>query len=311
MTISTAMVFSTSVCVGMVRFPGEPSGFLAPLRWFEEDLGCCVSFFDDWPTMLVTMAGMNQKESYALRRPCSLPTYGSGTCLAGFAGSMHLVSSVLVGGFSAVACSSCLAGIHAGAVFPSIGGRPTFFWTGHEVAALVVDLGSCMLKASFAGDDATGVVFSSIGGKPEMLASWPGWTRRTACSLRVWPRSSSLRQWHVLLVCWYDASALFSFCRQARDARHHVPFGPVGPDSARRSCSLFSRSSSPLLWYRGQSPCMEIPQLLYIWCSMSLLCFVIPQLLLVQQLIEILVRLCGQGARFRSPWCGARVHCRM
>ena len=32
--------------------------------------------------------------------------YGSGTCLAGFAGSMHLVSSVLVGGLSAVACSS-------------------------------------------------------------------------------------------------------------------------------------------------------------------------------------------------------------
>ena len=53
-----------------------------------------------------------------------------------------------------------LAGIYAGAVFPSIGGRPTFFWTGHEVAALVVDLGSCMLKASFAGDDATGAVFS-------------------------------------------------------------------------------------------------------------------------------------------------------
>ena len=79
-----------------------------------------------------------------------------------------------------------LAGIYAGAVFPSIGGRPTFFWTGHEVAALVVDLGSCMLKASFAGDDATGAVFSSIGGKPEMLASWPGLTRRTAYSLWVW-----------------------------------------------------------------------------------------------------------------------------
>ena len=44
---------------------------------------------------------------------------------------------------------------------------------------------------------------------------------------------------------------------------------------------------------------------------MSLLCFVILQLLLVQKLIEIRVRLCGQGARFRSPWYGARVHCRM
>ena len=29
---------------------------------------------DDWPRMLVIMAGMNQKESYAARRPRSLPT---------------------------------------------------------------------------------------------------------------------------------------------------------------------------------------------------------------------------------------------
>ena len=42
-----------------LRFPDEPSGSIVPLLWFEEDLGCCVSFFDDRLRMLVIMAGMN------------------------------------------------------------------------------------------------------------------------------------------------------------------------------------------------------------------------------------------------------------
>ena len=48
------------------------------------------------------------------------------------------------------------AGYDASAVFPSIGGRPLFFWTGHEVAALVVDLGSFMFMACFAMADMDG-----------------------------------------------------------------------------------------------------------------------------------------------------------
>ena len=81
-----------------LRFPGEPCGFIAPLRWFEEDLGCCVSFFDDWPMMLVIMAGMNQKESYAARRPRSLTTSAAAcTWLVLRVTSFHAVFPSVVG----------------------------------------------------------------------------------------------------------------------------------------------------------------------------------------------------------------------
>ena len=37
------------------------------------------------------------------------------------------------------------------------------------VAALVVDIGSCMFTAGFAGDDAFRAVFPSIGGRPKVF----------------------------------------------------------------------------------------------------------------------------------------------
>uniref|UniRef100_A0A7P0TBL1 Actin gamma 1 n=1 Tax=Homo sapiens TaxID=9606 RepID=A0A7P0TBL1_HUMAN len=43
-----------------------------------------------------------------------------------------------------------------------------------EIAALVIDNGSGMCKAGFAGDDAPRAVFPSIVG-----ASWWAWARRT------------------------------------------------------------------------------------------------------------------------------------
>ena len=50
------------------------------------------------------------------------------------------------------------------------------------VAALVVDIDSCMFTAGFAGDDAFRAVFPSIEAGPVFLAPWSVWT---------WPRSSS------------------------------------------------------------------------------------------------------------------------
>lgn len=42
-----------------------------------------------------------------------------------------------------------------------------------EVAALVVDNGSGMCKAGFAGDDAPRAVFPSIVGRPRHQVRWP------------------------------------------------------------------------------------------------------------------------------------------
>jgi actin beta/gamma 1 len=41
-----------------------------------------------------------------------------------------------------------------------------------EVTAIVIDNGSGMCKAGFAGDDAPRVVFSSVVGRPKHQASW-------------------------------------------------------------------------------------------------------------------------------------------
>ena len=46
-----------------------------------------------------------------------------------------------------------------------------------EVAALVVDNGSGMCKAGFAGDDAPRAVFPSIIGRPRQPGEGVGWER--------------------------------------------------------------------------------------------------------------------------------------
>ena len=51
-----------------------------------------------------------------------------------------------------------------------------------EVAAIVCDNGSGMVKCGFAGDDAPRAVFPSGVGRPRSLESWSVWTRRTATS---------------------------------------------------------------------------------------------------------------------------------
>ncbi|XP_046548103.1 actin-3-like [Haliotis rubra] len=49
-----------------------------------------------------------------------------------------------------------------------------------DIAAVVIDNGSGMCKAGFAGDDAPRAVFPAITGKPK--STWPGWEPRTATS---------------------------------------------------------------------------------------------------------------------------------
>jgi len=52
-----------------------------------------------------------------------------------------------------------------------------------EVAALVVDNGSGMCKAGFAGDDAPRAVFPSIVGRPRHQVSCPQFLNVRTCSV--------------------------------------------------------------------------------------------------------------------------------
>jgi len=60
-----------------------------------------------------------------------------------------------------------------------------------EVAALVIDNGSGMCKAGFAGDDAPRAVFPSIVGRPRHQVSTGGWAGALSHSSK-FPRPSSL-----------------------------------------------------------------------------------------------------------------------
>ena len=89
LTTPTTLVISTSVYTGMASVSRCALWMLfCCSSWLvEEDLVRCVSFFDGRPRMLVIMAGMEQKDSYAAcLRPRSSSFLGSGMCLAGFPG---------------------------------------------------------------------------------------------------------------------------------------------------------------------------------------------------------------------------------
>jgi actin beta/gamma 1 len=53
---------------------------------------------------------------------------------------------------------------------------------GGDVQALVVDNGSGMCKAGFAGDDAPRAVFPSIVGRPRHKGVMVGWAKKTPTS---------------------------------------------------------------------------------------------------------------------------------
>jgi len=53
---------------------------------------------------------------------------------------------------------------------------------GDEVQALVVDNGSGMCKAGFAGDDAPRAVFPSIVGRLDIRVSWLVWVKKIPMS---------------------------------------------------------------------------------------------------------------------------------
>lgn len=60
-----------------------------------------------------------------------------------------------------------------------------------DIAALVVDNGSGMCKAGFAGDDAPRAVFPSIVGRPRHQVCTGSWT--CAGRVKMWPLSVCLR----------------------------------------------------------------------------------------------------------------------
>ena len=84
------------------------------------------------------------------------------------------------------------------AVFASSAGRPVV------VAALVVDYGSGLCYAGFAGVDSSRTVYPSVVVRPKMLGVLVGVEQKDSFSARLWPRSPSTWTvacaWMVLLV---------------------------------------------------------------------------------------------------------------
>merc|ERR1712065_10751 len=70
---------------------------------------------------------------------------------------------------------------------------PPYFNMDDEVAALVIDNGSGMCKAGFAGDDAPRAVFPSLSVAQDTLVLWSVWDKKTPTSeMRPNPREVSL-----------------------------------------------------------------------------------------------------------------------
>ena len=99
---------------------------------------------------------------------------------------LHAGTHGIIGGFAAVAACRRHRHLHVPAGFAGIVASAVFAswasWTGQEVAALVVDLGSFMSKACFASFDATCAVFSFLSAGPVTLLHG-GMDQKDSCAV--------------------------------------------------------------------------------------------------------------------------------
>lgn len=98
-----------------------------------------------------------------------------------------------------------------------------------DVAALVIDNGSGMCKAGFAGDDAPRAVFPSIVGRPRHQVTGHAWIARSAG--RLWCHHGPTEDYQILIknhgifnVFFWSKNRLISLSRANRlAARVHLP----------------------------------------------------------------------------------------
>ena len=95
------------------------------------------------------------------------------------------------------------------------------FLADEVAAALVVEIGSCIFRAGFAGDHAILAVLPLIGDRPKIFGILVGMDRT----------GSGRRQLHVhSWFCWWSCNSCCVPCQwwQAHDFGHHGRYGPEG-----------------------------------------------------------------------------------